>query len=477
MMTLKFYRRDITYMLLADLLTQPQGLKSRATGLEYPLRTYVGLTGYIRTRVSRLQPISATKPFVKAHYGEKKVAEAKESTICVKNGLHYSMVDSTSSRLAKDLLGPFNVAPLCDFQLPSGQYKMLQYVVSNSTQTSNVVLAKQSDSPNTMNLHEFYEFAMLRSGHRLQWRNIANGLITRVLNFTRNETYLLMAQAVWQAGPPAETPIFRESHIDLQEYEFGADLLSALEDALVSVKGSWQNSAAVRTFVIIASRLLSLSPYSQLHQDCYDFLERAREVARDWTRDIVSILHRETDTRVLADMNLQALEVALTCYGTFDVDENHIQKLLCSCAAVSTLIECSITIHDICPAQTDHLPQWLKLLIWRSKRLSHLLMPFVQTSILQNQVCIDNTMNIVWEGYRSGGDWVALETPSERWIKTQTSSKDGFVSKTVHYNIMSGSLLVNRKPLTRLPKSYETHNTFRRLFGDVRILSSHFITN
>jgi hypothetical protein len=37
----------------------------------------------------------------------------------------------------------------------------------------------------------------------------------------------------------------------------------------------------------------------------------------------------------------------------------------------------------------------------------------------------------------------------------------------VHYNILDGSLLVNGAPLSRLPRSYELHENYRRLLGEV----------
>ncbi|KAG9241190.1 hypothetical protein BJ878DRAFT_521988 [Calycina marina] len=42
---------------------------------------------------------------------------------------------------------------------------------------------------------------MLRSGHQLQWRNIAAELVAQDLNLSHEETYLLALQTALQAGP------------------------------------------------------------------------------------------------------------------------------------------------------------------------------------------------------------------------------------------------------------------------------------
>jgi hypothetical protein len=51
---------------------------------------------------------------------------------------------------------------------------------------------------------------------------------------------------------------------------------------------------------------------------------------------------------------------------------------------------------------------------------------------------------------------------------TETSTEGSFSQIIVHYNTLGRSLLVNRLPLTRLPRDYQLHITYRLLFGEVR---------
>lgn len=112
-----------------------------------------------------------------------------------------------------------------------------------------------------LNLHEYYQFTTLQSGHRLQWCNVAYELTACILNFSREETYILIAQAVWQAQCQHGVRACGEAHVDLEEEEFGATLLSVLYQALDTVEGNWQGATATRTFVILATRLLLLSSH------------------------------------------------------------------------------------------------------------------------------------------------------------------------------------------------------------------------
>src|ERR1700709_422962 len=61
---------------------------------------------------------------------------------------------------------------------------------------------------------------------------------------------------------------------------------------------------------------------------------------------------------------------------------------------------------------------------------------------------------------------MALQGSSNRWVTTTTKGASGRSLMHVHFNILDGSLLVDGIPLSRLPLNYETHATYRRLFGD-----------
>jgi hypothetical protein len=88
---------------------------------------------------------------------------------------------------------------------------------------------------------------------------------------------------VWQAGRPGDGHYLRESHVDLDEEEFGSSLLSVLGEALGTVEGNWQGAVAVRNFVALTTRLLSMSTCDIVLTGCYLFLRRARQVTLEWT--------------------------------------------------------------------------------------------------------------------------------------------------------------------------------------------------
>ena len=458
--------RDTTYALLVDIFS-PVAFYLQSDSKIYSLSKFSGLRKYASSRTGRLQLASRKKPFVSAHYGTKKISEATEESICVNNGLQYSMYDSKISKFTGELLGRCDVLRKCTFQLPCGPYQTLQFALDGTTHTSNEIVARQAECPKALNQHEFYAFAALRSGDRLQWRNIARELVARVLNFGHEETYLLVAQTAWQVGRPGDGKLCREAHVDLEEEEFGMSLLSVMGEAVGTVEGNWQNAVAIRTIVAVATRLLSMSSHSSVLHGCCSLLRRARKVALGWTREVGKLLHNSQGKEDLKMLNLRALEMALTCHGTFDVDKHYLSELIRSTSDIADVTECSIVVHDRCPTETADLLRPLKTQLQRYRRLSHLLEPFLCSQILADPDGIDRTVGRLWAGYRSGRCWAAMRSPNGRWLVNETSSEGGHSTMTVHWNLLDGSLLVNGTPLTRLPRSYESHATYRRLLGEV----------
>lgn len=459
--------RDTTFSLLVDFFSPVTNAQNEREKV-WTLQNFHGLTPFVITEPdSRLQLASTEKPFANSHYSHRRVSGATEAGICVPHGCKYKLHDSVKDKWTKDLLGRCDVREKCTLKLPDGQYQGLQYAVENTTHTSNEVISTQDKCPEALRMHEFYAFGTLRAGHRLQWRNIARELIARILNFRCYETHALVVQAAWQVGPCGIEGIRRESHVDLNEEDFGVSLLSALEDALGTVEGNWQGATAARTYIALAIRLMSLSTCGMVREGCARFLQRAREISLRWTRDLGRIMQKAQDEDELKNLNDQTLEMGLTCYGTFDVDPQHLSSLLKSDEDVAIVTECSIIVQDRLPVLTQNLPLPIKQLLRRHWRLSSRLEPLLRKRILEARSCIDSTIGRLWGGYEPGSPWTALKSPNERWVMTTTSSTGNLSSMLVHYNLLDGSLLVNGSPLTRLPRSYELHPTFLRIFGKV----------
>ena len=463
--------RDTTFALLVDVFSPGTTLIERRSKKKkhplYFLQKYDGLKAFVKSKGARIQLASSTKPFTVAHYHSQKVSSASQDDVCVNNGLQYEPFDSKTSRMVDLLPRLFDIREYCTLKLPSGPFTKLQFAINNTIHTSNEVLAAQIHCDDSLSLHEYYSFGTLRSGHRIQWYNIARELVSQTLNFNREETFILLLQSAWQAGPSSGNVIARDSHVYLEDEKFGADFLFTLEDALRKYKNNWQAAVAVRALVALAARLLSLSPHTAICTKAIDCLRSARNITLSWTRTLNQELHECYEERRRSQLSEKLLETALSCHGTFDVDDRHVQKLLDSGTDVADLTECMILIHDHTPAVQGSLAKHIRFLLRRSRRASLTVEMLLRELILQSGDGLDTTIRNLWQGYRPGTTWAVVGEPSGTWLEASAEPEPDRPLTILHYNLLSGSLLVNGSPLTRLPREYEAHPTYIRLLGKV----------
>jgi hypothetical protein len=109
----------------------------------------------------------------------------------------------------------------------------------------------------------------------------------------------------------------------------------------------------------------------------------------------------------------------------------------------------------------------------RHRRLLHDLEPVLcqPGSTEPNQATLlhadgyDRALSKLWLGSRGSLlSWHALARPDSRWISCVTG---GEVQQTVHYDILTGLLLINGNPLGRLPQEIVEHATYASILGEV----------
>ena len=190
-----------------------------------------------------------------------------------------------------------------------------------------------------------------------------------------------------------------------------------------------------------------------------------------WMREIAHKL-QDADDNGISELQRRACEMAAICRATFDVDPGtHLNALLCSSADVAILVECAIVFHDNTPPHLGDRSLDFQRLLHRDRRLSQLLELHVIKLIGIDRCGLDTAIGSVWSGYQSGGgSWKQLPEPNSQWFTSRTApllSRTGQRAQKVFYNILDGELLVDGKPLGRLPQEIVGHATYKRIFGQV----------
>ena len=457
--------RSATFHLLVDIFS----LFVESKNPYIQLTDYAALQPYlVRHPRSRITLGSDTKPFVVTHYSRTSIPTT-QGQVCVNNGLTYYGFDTYARIPVSEALGHLDIRGYCTYELQSGPYDNLQEYVDTTSHTSNDVLANQVDCHKDLSIHEYTAFGHLRSGSLLQWLNILRELRGRTLSFRRPEVHLLLAQAVSQVGPLSATEW--AWHQETQQLSFCHALLGELESLVQSVEASWLEGVTMDTISFLLRRLLASSPDEVISLKALGLLRTVRGKVFSWVQELSAKL-----TKTPGDEEFRGFlrDTAVICRSTFDVDSSVIRELLHSAEDIMVLLSSAILIHDHTPSDVSHLPTYSQLLIDRNRRLSLALESAVRDVIQtdSSDPGINLAVRWIWSDYRPGSKWTPLQEPNSRWLSCTTAPTDDQSSQEVHLNLLDGSLLVDGKPLGRLPNEILQHLLYNTIFGEVRLATA-----
>ncbi|KAK0930472.1 hypothetical protein LTR48_004006 [Friedmanniomyces endolithicus] len=249
----------------------------------------------------------------------------------------------------------------------------------------NLVIAGQDECPQSMTMEEYKELAALPLGYHLQWSNILLQLAMPEVDFKKPETWLVILQCLYQAGPRGETHV-RQAHLDCKDEHFARRVIAKLYESL---------GRALGLHVNIATRVLTLK--QAIRDSCMAFLVLAREVAMDWLRTLRGRADTVRDASERANFIAKKTAIALVCGCTFDVDEAKLRVILECSTAASTLVLCSLAEQQGWSEQmSDDI--LLKLLRLRFNRVLHRARRFLP----RNQAGLNAALHRIWSGYLPG---------------------------------------------------------------------------
>ncbi|KAI5991231.1 hypothetical protein EDD15DRAFT_2449545 [Pisolithus albus] len=458
--------RSATCLLLVDICSPPPEPKYPYTSLEgYPVLYSYG-TEHARTRVTLA---SDKKPFIYSHYRSASVP-TEESRVCTNNGLSFYYYDKCSKVSLAEAFSAVDISGRCSHQLPRGPYQNLQCYLQHTAHTSNEVLCRQADCDKDLSIHEFIAYGHLRSSPLLQWLNILREIRANTLTLRRDEVHILFAQAASQVGPVSDDGKL-VWHLELEQPNFRLSLLGELETLVSSVSGNWLEGATMVTISFLVARILAVA--FAVQDDSFRralmLLRTVREKTFCWVLELFHKLEQTTCEVEKEQLRGRLRDSAAICRSTFDVGRGIATHVLDSPQALEILICCAIIINNNKPPQFDSLGGVSRLLMERDRRLSWDLEELVGTMIVQGNEGVDLGIKRVWPGYRRDTQctrWQRASLGNCSWFTTNTSSSDTQCSQWVHFDALDGTILVDGRPMGRLPNAIRTDPIFTSLFGD-----------
>ncbi|KAF2664444.1 hypothetical protein BT63DRAFT_89804 [Microthyrium microscopicum] len=457
--------RDSTHFLLTMVLGNGYTTK-HGSATSYTPSNDPGLKMFFISMTYRVGLSSQTKPHLATHRA-KVVIPATESAVCLANGLQYRYYDIQNHLLILPFATTDKVHRLCSFQLPTRSKQLQKFIERPPAEPNglppNEVLANQFDCPRHMSLNEFHAFCTLPLGCNIQWTNILTQLAVPSLNLSKVDTTILLLQVIHQAGPAGQNTL-RFSHADLERDSFVTALLEQLIEAKRRVGRNWEFFQVVGVLIHLASRLLSLTRSKQ--SNILSFLSSCRSLVSEWVIQLRAKVQASTNNTERAEYASQAVEVALICMVSFNLEHIHLIPVLKRTQNAAMFLKISMAIQELMVTKSGDYSMLTVALLEQWKKLMHRAFPLLLQAIVQlGNPCLDFALKDHWVDYVRGS-WHQLETPHLHWIRTTMTNPDSGNVLYIHFNLLTAELLVNNSPLSRLPKQFESHPTYGRFFGE-----------
>ncbi|EEP79027.1 predicted protein [Uncinocarpus reesii 1704] len=453
--------RDTTWMILQD-LGRKHCQPSEKPVYSLTLANCKTFHNYLAVRkAARITLASNTKPFYVTHYRSSNFPVAVDD-VFVKSSLSFRYFDSSKKLWVSAQKAPPSVHRDCITDLPPGPYldSKLQEAVNATSHTPNQVISRLFDCSSELSADEFLAFGLLRSGIHLQWMNILRELGSGGIQLNSRAVDILICQAAWQVGPPLDQTDLRAAHNTFTDSAFCRCLLVVLESCYRQVESNWSELNAIRVIVHVLLRLLSLSSSKPIIARGLALLGRIRFTLFAWAKKLRNLDAETPNT----EKRQITTAVALLIQETFNVEDNLINVVLEEPESLTIFVACAVILsefsfecqqEDIDTRNESSCVDWL-----RYQKLCHSLEPKIILLARQRPLDVSNGIRIKWEKGSSVQSW--KKHGSYCWIRGKSG---GTNPQTVDFNCLSGELLIDGRPIQKLPETYTDHPLYKRVFG------------
>lgn len=462
--------RDASIFFVVDILSSEYSSEERPRA-QYALSEYHGLRTFFTNLngSKRLGLLSQVKPHEGTHRKSKNIIETTEEDICLDNGLHFRYYDSDAACFISDIENTHHSAALCVYQLPPASSALQKFLFRPAEKHDglwpNEVIASQHACPDHMSLEEYRAICTIPLGVEIQWKNILLQLSMPSVDFKKVETCIFICQTIYQAGPPQKKSILRKGHDIIREEVFSKVLLEKIMHAMERIKDNWESAAGVFAYICLTSRVLALS--EGIHEMCLALLQNLQNATFRWVELIKEKVGNTVDDEPRRAMIARAVYLALICASAFDTEDKYLPRLLRQPRGAAIFIQCCMTIHEWKEPFDVVTNPLLPVLYTRWKTLCYRCHPILAQEIVHNKnPALETAIKKAWTAFQGGSSWSAVAGKSCCWLVSDfVHHGNGGGQLQMHFHLLTGEFLVNGLPLARLPRVYENHETYQRLFG------------
>lgn len=470
--------RDAAWRIFSDL-----GHPSKPSASSPPvmlLKDYSQLQCYIELAANGVSLASAKKSFLQTHFKAVKM-KVKLSKILLPTGLDFSYYDKKSRIWLKDLDRPMTFQHLCGIYVPRGlQISVIRSSVHPAPGTdgpsSYEIIANQTKCPLDMSVHEFTSYQRLLSGKTRRWLTMLVELGASNANFSSEDTMHVFNQLAVQAGPAqTETGLLRDAHLVFQDQSFCQRLIEQIDYRLRNISSNWRETHCMEILITLSLRLFTLTSGPD-HQAAERLLKAAREATLQWISRLRDEVRKAAGVDAVESAARYGFWAALLCRRTFTTFAGSDSKM--NAEDLCSFTQASVALQENLVVDLAKLPQNLKNMLVRDLKMAYQIRSLIRQSIQSGPDILGAAINKTWSDSvnstgRTYSPWQFLSSRNKRWVVSTITStvNKTIVSQVVHYNFVEGHLLLDGKPLGRLPREISSSEDVKELFGNQHLLT------
>ncbi|KAM0256937.1 hypothetical protein ACHAQJ_004638 [Trichoderma viride] len=390
----------------------------------------------------------------------------------------FQLYDQEAKIWVKDLAEVPTLHHLCGIHIPMGLSSTVlmpqQHPVENfDGPSSYAIQANITKCPPTLSVAEFSAYQKLLVGKSRRWLNILVELGSSNLNFSNEDTSLMISQLAVQAGPrsPKDSDALRSVHSVMQEREFVQSLKEQIKSRIDSVYTNWRETGCMELLINLSLRIFSLLPDGEMRREFELLLKSARAATLEWIAPSQEESRKAQDRKDADRISTYGLKAALLCRRTFEMYVGSEAALLPS--DLSAWIRASVALQESRVMSISSLPNLVKNMMIRDAKMMYCMSSLIRTAAKNHSGVIGEAIGIDWQSVTRNvaqpkASWMFFRSPHEKWIRyVAHEDHERFQGKQVFWlHILEGHFLVNGKRRGSLPLAIRNDPSVKLLFED-----------
>lgn len=462
--------RDATWQVMNHLCFREELASKR--GPEELLGSYSQLKRYNKNDKD-LSLASKTKSFLGTHYKFKHLPTA-ESKVLLPLGLDFCYYDSRRKFWASSIPEYLTVTHHFVLSLPkelpfSKLYSTPDFAADSNGPTSYETVASISDCPKGLTVHEYTAHQSLVAGKSRRWFSVLTELASSNVNFSLQDTAVLFNHLALQAGPNMGGNRLRDIHVVFKDTEFCKALLNQIEKHADAISANWREISYMETLLTLTIRLHTLGS-SKIVKRALEHLSKIRRITLDWIRHIRHETRTTNEGDAAERKARYGFMASLLCRRTFSYQAYTGEYM--DGDAFRDFVIATLAMQENLVVDVARFSKSTRNTLIRDIKMTFRMKDRIRDLAKWYPSSIESAIETIWPTSGSGRPYTGWSVPpGEWWMSSMVAATANTVPQYFRYHLLDGHLLVDGKPLGKLPPDIQNSSILKELFGNQRLVA------